>query len=313
MSGPVAGTGSAISFGLQSLEGTYWVLAENMTTHCFNRMDNCIHICITTPVAVSVTITPSANPVAAGTSVTYTATPVNGGATPSFQWQVNGFNAGTNSPSFTYMPVNEDEVTCIVTSSETCNSGPATSNTVVMNVTGVAPAITVTGNVGDGQTKCYNATGTLTVAGGGTTFTVHSGGSATMIAGTNILYLPGTIVLSGGYMHGYISSTYCGTKTPAIVSNPEGENEPPAMMLNTSFKIYPNPTTGNFTLEQTGYYLNGTIRVEIYGLRGERVLSGEFTNEKKHEFSIRDFPTGVYFVKVGTGDVLETFKLVKTR
>jgi hypothetical protein len=28
-----------------------------------------------------------------------------------------------------------------------------------------------------------------------------------MIAGQNIIYLPGTIVLADGYMHGYISTT----------------------------------------------------------------------------------------------------------
>jgi hypothetical protein len=84
---------------------------------------------------VSVSITASANPVCAGTPVTFTASPTNGGLTPSYQWQVNGLNQGTNSNSFTYTPGNNDQVTVILTSNTTCATGsPATSNTITMTV-----------------------------------------------------------------------------------------------------------------------------------------------------------------------------------
>lgn len=82
---------------------------------------------------VSVSVSPSQNPVCAGTSVTFTATPTNGGTTPSYQWKVNGINVGTNNPSYSYTPLNNDIVTCILTSSETCTSGnPASGNIVTM-------------------------------------------------------------------------------------------------------------------------------------------------------------------------------------
>ena len=89
---------------------------------------------------VSVTVSPSQNPVCAGTSVAFTATPTNGGATPSYQWKVNGINVGTNNPSFSYIPINNDIVTCILTSSETCSTGnPASSNIVTMTVNPLLP------------------------------------------------------------------------------------------------------------------------------------------------------------------------------
>jgi uncharacterized protein (TIGR02145 family) len=69
---------------------------------------------------VSILITASANPFCLGSSVTFTATPTNGGTTPFYLWKVNGVNAGTNSPSFTYIPANNDQVSCILTSSELC-------------------------------------------------------------------------------------------------------------------------------------------------------------------------------------------------
>ncbi len=310
---PVAGTGSAISFGLQSLSGTYWVLAQNTTTQCINRMYDCIYICITQPLPVSVSIVASANPVAAGTSVTFTATPVNGGSTPGYQWQINGFNAGTNSATFTYKPFDGDEVTCILTSSEECVSGTGTSAPVIMDVTGIAPVTSVTGGVGNGMERCYSATQTLTVAGAGTTFTVYPGGIANMVAGISIFYLPGTKVLAGGYMHGRISNQYCGLKAPSIVATSVGENEIVLLSQNASFKIYPNPTAGNFILEQTSSSLNEKVSIQIYGMHGEKVLTGEMNHEMKHEFSIFGFPAGLYFVKVIAGENTETFKLIKTR
>jgi hypothetical protein len=98
--------------------------------------DNGINLTVNAILPVSVSIVASANPVCSGTSVTFTATPTNGGTTPSYQWQVNGTNAGTNSATYTYTPVNNDAVICVLTSNATpCVSGnPATSNTVTMTV-----------------------------------------------------------------------------------------------------------------------------------------------------------------------------------
>jgi uncharacterized protein (TIGR02145 family) len=85
--------------------------------------------------SVSVTVTASQNPVCSGTTVTFTANPINGGTTPSYQWKVNGTVAGTNSPTYSYIPVNGDLVTCILTSSEQCtSSNPASSIQYLMTV-----------------------------------------------------------------------------------------------------------------------------------------------------------------------------------
>jgi hypothetical protein len=307
---PVPGTGGPISFGLQTTPGSLWVFAENTITGCTSRMDNCIIIVVIQPTA-SLSVSASANTVAAGTMVTFTALPMNGGANPAYQWKVNGFNAGTGL-TFTYAPVNGDEVTCVLIPAESC---PATSNSVVMNVTGVAPMITVTGIVDNGQTKCYSASQTLTVAGGNTTFVVKDGGSATMIAGQRILFLPGTSVKTGGYMHGYIttSNQYCGQQTPALPEVVSGDGEPVLIPGQTCFTIYPNPTTGNFTLEQRGGKSFDNVKVEIYGMHGERLMSGEMAGEKKHKFWTSGLPQGLYFVKVVADGYVETFKLVKAR
>jgi uncharacterized protein (TIGR02145 family) len=86
--------------------------------------------------SVNIAITASANDICSGTMVTYTANPTNPGSSPSYQWQVNGINTGTNNPLLTYIPVSGDLVSCILTSSDTVcpTNNPATSNTITMIV-----------------------------------------------------------------------------------------------------------------------------------------------------------------------------------
>ena len=264
---------------------------------------------------VSVTVTASANPVTAGTSVTFTAAPVNGGAAPVYQWKVNGNNVGTSNPVYSYAPVNNDAVTCVLTSNATCATGsPATSNTVNMTVNPLVPDnTTVTGTVAAGKDTCFNATQTITVAGGTDTFTVQAGGSATMVAGQNILYLPGTTVELSGYMHGYITHTseFCGSMPAPIVAVMTGKEENTFIPGTSLFKLYPNPTTGSFTLEFNAGTASGKASVEIYGIRGEKVLNTELTGQGKHDLSLEGQPAGIYFVRLISGGKTETTRIIK--
>ncbi len=158
-------------------------------------------------------------------------------------------------------------------------------------------------------TQCFNALQTITVAGTGTAFLVQSGGSATMIAGQNILYFPTTIVQSGGYMLGYIAPAGPFCIAPSIPAVAKVEEEIPRSIVKSLFKVYPNPTTGNFFLElaSDAYRVN----VDLYGMWGEKVLSALLNGERKHEFSLSDRPVGVYFIRVISGDNAETLKIIK--
>ncbi|MEI6898716.1 MAG: hypothetical protein WCL00_02465, partial [Bacteroidota bacterium] len=96
---------------------------------------NTITMVVNPNLPVSVSVSPSTNPVCSGTTVTFTATPTHGGTTPTFQWKVNGSIVGSNSNTYSYIPLNNDVITCKLTSSETCTTeNPAISNPVTMTV-----------------------------------------------------------------------------------------------------------------------------------------------------------------------------------
>jgi uncharacterized protein (TIGR02145 family) len=104
---------------------------------------NPITMVVNTGLPAGVTITATQNPFCPGSSVTFTATPTNGG-TPVYQWKVNGINVGINSNTYTYNPVNNDSVRCIMTSNLGCVTGnPASSAMIIMSGT-LAPIVTFT-------------------------------------------------------------------------------------------------------------------------------------------------------------------------
>jgi hypothetical protein len=300
--------------------GAQWVrVSYTSAAGCAAASPTTLDVTVSNPVPASVSIAASENPVNAGTPVIFTATPVNGGTTPAYQWKVNGADiGGATDVTYTYVPLNNDAVQCIMTSSLSCVSGsPATSSTVVMTVNGIPVNLTVQNvTVGNLQTECYNALDTILVAGGITTFVVENGGTANFIAGKAIRYLPGTRVDLGGTMTGIIapSGPFCGGVIPPVVAAVVTGVEPlPAAFEQSQFTIYPNPTSGNFTLMQKGNKQYGHVKVEVVGMRGERVLMSEMIGEKQHEFQLSDVPTGLYFVRIIAEDYTETIKLVRTR
>ncbi len=103
---------------------------------------NSIIITVNPTVVASVSIVGSPLTICVGDPVTFTATPTNGG-TPSYQWQVNGINAGTNSATFTTTGLSNGAViTVVMTSTASCVTGsPATSNSVVIVVNTCDPPV----------------------------------------------------------------------------------------------------------------------------------------------------------------------------
>ncbi|MCX6269168.1 MAG: MopE-related protein [Bacteroidetes bacterium] len=178
----------------------------------------------------------------------------------------------------------------------------------------LAPDFRSVQNVTVTATSRFEAVNAVTVAGSGSLVTVAPGGNATFLAGAKVIFLPGTLVQGGGHLHGYIETgTICGSTAPLAPVLTAGEQTTESVAEKNSFSLYPNPTSGIFTLMSRESIPAGNITVEIYGLCGDRMLKESMTGEKRHEFDLSGIPAGLYFVKIKTGNQNETIKLVKTR
>jgi hypothetical protein len=293
---------------------TYFIMTQTSSSGCGTVSTN----------MVTITVMPTfaAGSIAADQTIASGATPApltgvapTGGLTPyGYQWQnsADGVNfadiAGATGLGYAPGPLTVTTwYRARHTSAGNCGSG--LTNIVKITVSSLPVNLTVQNViVSDGQTFCYDALETITVAGSGTYFTVNNGGSATFIAGQKITYLPGTKVNPGGYMHGYISNEFCPGIPPAITASQIPGSQVTELL---KFRLYPNPTSGRFTVQQVGDQLADEVLVEVYTMLGERILTDRMTGVKKHEFVLPELPAGIYVVKIQAGDTIETVKLIR--
>ncbi len=181
----------------------------------------------------------------------------------------------------------------------------------------VFPAsVSVSGIVSPDQTRCYNSVQTITAGGSSGGFLVQAGGSATMIAGRNIFYQPGTRVEHGGYMHGCIApgGPWCEVQPVLPVTAVEmSKQESPFIDSTPDFIIYPNPSRGKFTIEQKGNSRYRIIRTEIYGIQGNRVYSSHHTGCRKWDCNLESNPAGLYCIRINADGKETILKLVVNR
>ncbi len=178
---------------------------------------------LTENTAASVVVTASATTICSGTSVVFTATPTNGGGGPTYQWQLNGNNVGSNSTTYTSSSLaNSDVVTCILTSNKTgVTASPATSNSVTMSVN-QTPAITGT----TPAARCDAGTLVLGATASAGTINWYSGssGGSSLYSGTSYT----TLNISSTTTY-YVDATSNGCTTPARTAVTATINTTPAV------------------------------------------------------------------------------------
>ncbi|MEO6980692.1 MAG: hypothetical protein ABI113_20025, partial [Mucilaginibacter sp.] len=182
---------------------------------------NVITMAVNPSVTPSVTIAASVNNICDGIPVTFTATPVNGGTAPIYRWQVNGSNAGTNSPTFSSSTLaNNDVVTCVINSNAVCATpATTTSNSITMAVNPlVTPSVSI---VASANSICSGSavTFTATLVNGGAAPTYQwlvNGGNS----GTNSATFSSSTLANGDVVSCKITSNAaCLTVTTATSNN----------------------------------------------------------------------------------------------
>lgn len=137
-------------------------ICNTIDDDCDNQIDEGLSV---TP-SVTIVSNDSDNSICSGTNVTFTASPSDGGSAPSYQWKVNGVNAGTNSTSFsTSTLTNNAVVTVVMTANNTCQtSSTATSDGITTLVnSNVTPSVSIASNDAD-NSICSGASVTFTAS-----------------------------------------------------------------------------------------------------------------------------------------------------
>ncbi len=239
----------------------------------------------------SIAITSGTNPACAGSSITFTATPYNGGTTPSYQWKVNGTNAGTNSPTFTTTALtNGQVVTCVMTSNfsgvgQTVAGSPSTSPGITMNIT-AGPGIP-------------------TITQSGTTLTSSS-------ATGNQWYLNGTIIT--GATNQTYTATATGNYTVTVTATGCSTTSAPLNVTSLGieqstnsefFTVSPNPSNGIFNLKMTGFSNFKVNNLEVFNVLGEKVYQSanfQMSGSSSFQIDLSSQPAGIYLISLSNVD-----------
>jgi hypothetical protein len=165
---------------------------------------------------------------------------------------------------------------------------------------------------------CFDAYDSISVAGYGSHVIFQSSSSVELIAGQSIRFLPGFHAKEGSYAYAHITSdsTFCdGASESSIVEQPQEKSvkeetqseEEGFVPMEKSIKIYPNPTTGRFTVELINF--DNVAKVCLYNSTGAKVFQSE-SNSSSQEIDVHGLRKGIYFVRISNGKEQFTKKLV---
>ena len=234
----------------------------------------------------------SGNYVCEGTNVTFMANPINGGTLPVYQWKVNGANVGTNTQIYSYVPANNDVVTCMLTSNVACPSGnPATSNSITMSVNPSLPvgiSINATSNpTCTGTTVNFNAIPTN----GGTSpvYQWKINGNNVGISSSSHSYTPtnGDVVTCTLTSNVNCATGNPATSTPIVMSvflpipTITGSSSTCLGALGATYTTEPNMTDYTWTVSAGGTIISGSNNSTLtvaWNTIGAKTVAVSYTN-----------------------------------
>jgi hypothetical protein len=223
-----------------------------------------------------------------------------------------GYDNGNITVSFDANTSASERVGTITVSGE---GVPLTPVTITITQAGAFPAtLQLSGvTVLNSEAVCYKALQTITAQ----DFIVENGGVVHMIAGNKITLVPNVHAKSGSAFHAWISATdICGGSLQPLAAAKEKPLQPVEDVKELSgpekfFRVYPNPTTGEFTLELLESGESSNITVNIFGMQGNKIKSTELPARRHYTFNLSDSKPGIYLIQVIEKDRTGVMRMVK--
>lgn len=307
MGSPVAGTGSSISFGLQTTAGTYTVIATNATSGCTNTMTG------------SKTVTVLANPTVytvsggGGYCSGGTGSPIylSGSASGvSYKLTRSGTPvytmSGTGSAlSFGLYTVAGTYAITATASGTGCSSTMSGTATITVN-----PVPSVSGSI---YTMMPGGTLTLTGSISGGTFTSGSSAVAVIDSFTGVA----TGVSLGTAVVTYTLPTGCyGTRI--IYVTPTGRKEAPEAIqeaaAQSTFSVMPNPSKGIFFVKGIlADNADAEVTIQVSDMTGRTIYNNRATAKSgtlDEMVSLGNVASGMYLINVSTDKGRQVFHMV---
>jgi len=156
-----------------------------------------------------------------------------------------------------------------------------------------------------GESACFNAYVTLTLAGPGTPVDFQFGSTATLIAGQSIRFLPGFHAHNGSQVSAWITTdgTFCEGAAASPVILPEEKSSPGVIatqpekpaIKEKGFKVYPNPNNGEFVVELTGF---DSAKLQLFNVTGRIIYQVKQVHQKEIALNLSHLEHGIYLLKV---------------
>lgn len=293
--------------------------------HPVNASSNIISMTVQLLLTPAVTINTPFNTICAGTNAAFIANPVNAGSNPSYQWQVNGSNAGTNSNTFSSSSLtNNAQIQVIVTTAGGgCFTSPtANSNTITMTVNpALTPSISITGTITINPGVPSLITSAIQNGGSAPTYTWSDSTSThgwQLIAGAGNASLSYTALASGDKLRATLTSN-AACATPLTVNSNDLRFTVTTVTAvgnvnarRFGIHYYPNPAK-NFliidSLQQNHQWETAAVE-SIDGKRMDEVEN--IRNKTSFTLNIARLPAGTYLLvlrrKEGAGAYLKFIK-----
>ena len=296
---PVSGTGSSISFGLQTALGTYTVVATSTIGSCTATMAGSVSVSITYPFSAL-----ASSVACSGGSLQLSTTFYPLGAS---KWQgPSGFSSNLSKPTVNNMSQAKAGVYTVSVTYNNCISSATVSVTVP------APQ---TASVSSNSPVCVGASIRLTANTVGINYqwkgpkSFNSGLKTPSIAASNTAQ-------SGIYSLTVTGSSGCFSTATVSVrvqvcsgTRIAGEGEDIAMEVST----YPNPTSKMLTVEVT-LKEPSALKLQLYNATGQALsnwdLSEETTTHRK-QIDMSAYKDGLYLIQAESKDGKQTKRVMK--
>lgn len=244
-------------------------------------------------------------PVCSGTMISFAAVPTNGGTSPTYQWQVNGINVGTNSSSFISGNLNNgDLVNCLLT----VNGGAClTTSTVQSNGITVSirppdnpvPTVTVSASAnGVYVGVLIRFTATTANANGPLDYQWQVNGNN---VGTDNSVFTSSILNNGDAVTCILSvKNSC---TPSLTSEPVLMNilQPVAIRIPNAFTPNGDGINDRWDIPDLAYYPNCVLN--IYTRYGSMIYQSRgYTMGWDGLYNGQVLPTGTYYYIIDLGN-----------